>query len=257
MHYYQKLILFFFILLTTFQLNAEVLFEGYYKVNQFKKHIGFFISRYEIDSKNKQFKTTTFLKLGKNGVDLTESLQAVSTLDFKPVSYTYLALDSKKNKTIDAIFKDGMMTGMITENGEKKKLSKKISKDTFLSSSLYYIMLKSKDGLKTGVTFKFSAIAEEQAEEMPDGISSFDKKMVSQGSLQLLKIKNSFAGQDYENLITNQGQIISATIPATGIDIELTKNSAEATEGVKVSSGTLEKIFGLVPEGKTNILNSK
>jgi len=257
MNSYVRLFVFILIFNSGLHVKAEVLFEGYYKVSQFKKHIGFFISKYEIDEKSKQFKTMTFLKLGKNGVDLTESLQAVSTLDFKPVSYTYMAIDPKKSKTIDAAFKDGLMTGMITENGEKKKLSQKVSKDSFLSSSLYYMMLKSKDGLKTGVTFKFSAIAEEQASELANGISAVDKKMVSKGALQLLKINNSFAGQDYENLISNQGQIFSAFIPATGIDIELVKAAVEATEGIKVSAGTLEKIFGQIPDGKNNILNSK
>lgn len=237
--------------------NAEVLFEGYYKVNQFKKHIGFFISKYEIDEKSKQFKTTTFLKLGKNGVDLTESLQAVSDLDFKPVKYTYMAIDSKRSKTIDAEFKDGSMSGVITENSEKKKFNTKISKNIFLSSSLYYKMLRSKEGLKTGITFNFAAIAEEQAAEVTGGLVQIDSKMVSKGALQLLKANINFLGPEYENLVSNQGQIFSAFTSATSIDVELVKSSAEATEGVKVSASTLEKLFGNVPEGKINILNSK
>ena len=33
--------------------KAEILFEGYYKVTQSKKHIGFIIQRNEIDAKTK------------------------------------------------------------------------------------------------------------------------------------------------------------------------------------------------------------
>ena len=33
--------------------KAEILFEGYYKVSQAKKHIGFVIQRNEIDAKTK------------------------------------------------------------------------------------------------------------------------------------------------------------------------------------------------------------
>lgn len=235
--------------------RAEILFEGYYKVSQFKKHIGFFILRNEIDGKTKQFKTTTFLRLGKNGFNMTESLNAVSTTDFTPISYSYLATDGNKNKTIDMTFKGDSMTGLITENGEKSKVTKKIPKGTFLSSSLYYMMLKSKEGLKTGTKFEFSAVAEELA-EVTKGTSTIDKKMVSRGVMQLLRADNSFAGMDYENLITNQGQNISALTTATGIETELMKNSEEAIQGVKVSAGTLEKIFGNVPTGKTNVLNN-
>lgn len=232
---------------------AEVLFEGYYKVSQFKKHIGFFILRNELDSKTKQFKTTTFLRLGKNGFNMTESLNAVSTTDFTPVSYSYLAIDGDKNKTIDMTFKGNTMSGLISENGEKAKVSKKVPKGTFLSSSLYYMMLKSKEGLKTGTKFEFNAVAEEMA-DVKKGTSTIDKKMVSRGVMQLLRADNSFAGMDYENLITNQGQNISAITPATGIETELMKNSEEAVQGVKVSSSTLEKVFGTIPTGKTNVL---
>jgi hypothetical protein len=34
------------------------------------------------------------------------------------------------------------------------------------------------------------------------------------------------------------------------------KNSEEAIQGVKVSAGMLEKIFGTVPKGKVNVLNN-
>lgn len=235
--------------------NAEILFEGYYKVTQFKKHVGFFILRNEIDAKAKQFKTTSFLRLGKNGFNMTESLTAVSTTDFTPLSYSYLAADGSKSKTIDMTFKGDTMTGLITENGEKSKVTKKIPKGTFLSSSLYYMMLKSKEGLKTGTKFEFSAVAEELG-EVTKGSSTIDKKMVSRGILQLLRANNSFAGMEYENFITNQGQNISALTPATGIETELMKNSEEAIQDIKVSSGTLEKIFGNIPSGKTNVLNN-
>lgn len=235
--------------------QAEILFEGYYKVSQFKKHIGFFILRNEIDSKTKQFKTTSFLRLGKNGFNMTESLTAISTTDFKPLSYSYLATDGGKSKTIDMTFKGDMMTGLVLDNGEKAKISKKLPKGTFLSSSLYYMMLNSKEGLKTGTKFEFNAVAEELG-DVTKGTSTIEKKMVSRGILQLLKANNSFAGMEYENYLTNQGQNISALTPATGIETELMKNSEEAIQGVKVSAGTLEKVFGSIPSGKINVLNN-
>ncbi len=253
---FKKYLLFMTVLVLTHTASAEVLFEGYFKVSQFKKHIGFYILKQEIDAKNKQFKTTSFMKLGKNGFDLTESLQAISTTDFLPISYTYLATDGKKSTSIDATFKNLKMTGFLTENGEKKKLTGSIPKGSFLSSSLYYMMLNSKDGLKTGATFEFTAVAEERADALK-GTATVDKKMVSEGALQLLRIKNNFAGSEYENLITPRGENYSANTPATGIDTILVKNSEEAVQGIKVSASTLEKIFGQVPQGKTNILQQK
>jgi hypothetical protein len=248
-----KLFLVFFL----FCVNAksEILFEGYYKVTQFKKHIGFLILRHEIDAKN-NFKTTSYINLGKAGFDLTESYTAVSDSELAPVSINYLAVGNKKTKTIDVAFKKEKMSGHLMEDGKKSKINDKAPKGVFLSSALYYLMLKSKDGLKTDSKFDYKAITEEGPVVMT-GTVSVDKKMTTQGSLQLLKITNTFAGSDYENLVTTRGEVISASTPATSIESELVKNKEEATEGIKIPSGTLEKIFGNTPVGQTNVYFTK
>lgn len=242
-----------------FSLNshAEIIFEGYYKVTQFKKHIGFLVLRHELDAKTKLFKTTSFSKLSKNGFDMTESYQAVSDPALAPVSLNYIAASEKKNtKTVDVTFKKNMMTGTVVENGKKTKIKEKIDKDVFLSSALYFLMLNSKTGLKTDSKLDFSAITEEGPVVMP-GQVAVDPKMVTQGSLQLLKVKTKFAGPEYENLITQKGEVVSASTPATGIETELVKSSDEAMEGIKLASGTFEKIFGDIPSGKINVYQPK
>ncbi|OFZ28585.1 MAG: hypothetical protein A2622_05695 [Bdellovibrionales bacterium RIFCSPHIGHO2_01_FULL_40_29] len=236
--------------------SAEIIFEGYYKVSQFKKHIGFFVLRNELDSKTGNFKTISFTRLSKNGFDMTESLSTLSSAELAPISYSYLATDGKKTKTIDAKFAKDKMSAVATEDGKVSKVEKKIPKGTFLSTTLYYLMLKSKEGLKTDSKYDFQAIAEELA-DIKTGSAKVDKKMVSQGSMQLLKVTNKFAGIEYENLISDRGEAISASTAATGIETELVKSSEEALEGVKVSSSTLEKLFGDIPTGKVNIYHAK
>lgn len=250
------LLIFLFTLSFSFKVGAEVLFEGYYKVTQFKKHIGFLVLRHEIDEKTKNFKTTSFIKLGKGGFDLTESYQAVSDSELAPVSINYLAAGDKKTKTIDVKFKAGKMTGLVIEDGKKSKINEPTTKGIFVSSSLYYLMLKSKDGLKTDTKFDYAAITEEGPVVMKGSVA-VDKKMVTQDSLQLLRVTNNFAGSDYENLITTRGEVIAATTPATSIESALVKNKDEALAGIKLAAGTLEKIFGGVPEGKVNVYHSK
>ena len=200
------------LLLTNLSLaKAEILFDGYYKVTQFKKHIGFLILRQELDAKTKQFKITSFTKLSKAGFDMTESYQAVSDSALVPISINYLAASDKTNsKTIDVVFKNGKMTGTVVENGKKIKVDQKIEKGVFLSSNLYYLMLNSKEGLKTDSKFDFSAVTEEGPSVMT-GQVMVEKKMVTQGSLQLMRVKNKFAGAEYENLITSKGEVVSAS----------------------------------------------
>lgn len=239
-----------------FGARAEILFEGYYKVTQFNKHIGFIVQRNELDAKTKQFKTTSFLKLAKNGFDMTESLQAVSTADLTPLKYSYIATDGKKTKTIDATITNSKLRALVIEDGKTKKVDKKVNKDAFLSSALYYMMLKSKEGLKTNTHFDFYAIAEETIDDTK-GSSNVEKKLVTVDKLQLMKVTNKFAGSEYENLLTDKGEVYSAFTPATDIKSELVKNPDEATEGIKISAGVLEKFFGEVPAGKINPLYTK
>lgn len=231
--------------------QAEILFEGYYKVTQFNKHIGFIVQRNELDSKTKQFKTTSFLKLGKGGFDMTEALQATSTADLVPLQYSYVATDGKKTKTIDATIEKGKLSAVTLENGKTKKSSKKINKDAFLSSALYYMMLKSKEGLKTDTNFDFFAIAEETIDDTK-GSSHIEKKLVTVDKFQLLKVNNKFAGSEYENLLTDKGEVYSSYTPATDIKSELVKNPDDATEGIKIPAGVYDKFFGGIPSGKIN-----
>ena len=255
MQSYKTLVLF-AVLFICLSAKAELLFEGYYKVTQFKKHIGFLVLRHELDDKSKNFKTTSFIKLGKGGFDLTESYQAVSDAELAPISINYLAAGDKKTKTIDVKFKDAKMIGNVVEDGKKSKINEKTTKGIFVSSALYYLMLKSKDGLKTDTKFDYAAITEEGPVVMKGSVT-VDKKMLTQGSLQLLKITNNFAGSDYENLVTTRGEVVAATTPATSIETALVKNKEEATEGIKLAAGTLEKLFGNTPVGKTNVYFSK
>jgi opacity protein-like surface antigen len=244
------------ILATAVSAQAEVLFEGYYKVTQFNKHIGFIVQRNELDNKTKEFKTTSFLKLAKNGFDMTESLQATSSAELVPLKYSYIATDGKKTKTIDATISKNKLKAITIEDGKTKKTEKKVNKDAFLSSALYYMMLKSKAGLQTNSKFDFYAIAEETIDDTK-GSSLIDKKLVTVDKLQLLKVTNKFAGSEYENLLTDKGEVYSSFTPATDIKSELVKNPDDATEGIKISAGVLEKIFGTVPGGKINPLYTK
>jgi hypothetical protein len=250
-------LVFLLVISTSLSARAEILFEGYYKVSQFKKHIGFLVLRHELDEKTKQFKTTSFTKLAKLKFDMTETYQAVSDANLAPVSINYLAVSDKTNsKLIEVTFNKGSMVGTVVENGKKLKINQKVEKGVFLSSSLYYLMLNSKEGLKTDSKFDFSAITEEGPVVM-QGKVVVDKKMVSQGSLQLMKVTNNFAGSEYENLLTSKGEVVSANTPSTSIETELVKSSDEALEGIKLAPGTLEKVFGEIPAGKINVYQPK
>lgn len=230
--------------------RGEILFEGYSKVLLDGVHVGYAVQRYEFDPKKKEFKTAYFLKTNHLAGNITESLQARASADFKPISYQFTELVGDKPRTIDAQFKGDTMTAKINQNGQTQTIQKKLPKGTFLSSFLAYVMLQGKEGIKTGAKYTYNAIAEEDAniysgeayvkgEETVNGIAAF-------------KILNTYKGVQFVSYSTFKGEVIATRSPVQKVATELVAGIKEATAGFPVNSKTLTQVFGSFPKGVDN-----
>ena len=150
--------------------NHNILFEGYSKIILNGLHVGYAILRYEFDPKKKRFQATYLVKTEEQGGNILESLKAVADQDLKPISYQYVSLIEKKPKTIDVTFKGQKMTGTLKEGKVTKKLISDLPKGTGLAIFLYYLILRSPEGLKTETKYNYKALAEEDA-KVYDGVA--------------------------------------------------------------------------------------
>lgn len=232
--------------------NAAVLFEGYSKINSGDTHIGYVISRYEFDDKKKQFISTYFIKTGKGPTETTESLKAIADSELAPIAYEYTSLAGKETKTIDAKFKAGNMTALVSTNGKSQKIDKKIPKGTFLSTFLVYLMLKSKDGLRSETKYEYQAIAEEDA-SISKGQALVGKEQ-SYNDFKVFKILNTFKDAKFLSYVNDRGEVIATNAMGTGIATELVSTAAEATNGQSYSTTILKTLFGGVPTGTQNVV---
>jgi hypothetical protein len=232
--------------------NAAVLFEGYSKINSGDTHIGYVISRYEFDDKKKQFISTYFIKTGKGPTETTESLKAVADSQLAPIAYEYTSLAGKETKTIDAKFKAGNMSALVSTNGKSHKIDKAIPKGTFLSTFLVYLMLKSKDGLRSETKYEYQAIAEEDA-SISKGQALVGKEQ-SYNDFKVFKILNTFKDAKFLSYVNDRGEVIATNAMGTGISTELVSSAAEATNGQSYSTTLLKTLFGGVPPGTQNVV---
>ena len=233
--------------------KADVLFEGYSKILIDGVHVGYTVQRYEFDPKKKEFSTISFLKTNALGGNITESLKARSNAKFQPISFSFTSLVGDQPKTIDATFKGDTMTAKVKDGAKKPEtIVKKIPKEAFLASFLGYVMLNSKEGLKTGLKYTYKAVAEEDAglyggeayvaaEEPMNGVTSF-------------KILNKFKGAEFASWVTHKGEIITTKSPAQKLATELVATVKEATEGQQLNSVTLSQLFGAIPKGVENAI---
>ena len=230
--------------------SAQVLFEGYSKVLSGGAHIGFSVSRYEFDTKKKQFISTYFLKTNEFGGGISESLKATASEDMKPISYQYTTLLNNQVKTIDATFANNKINAVLKDGNKINKISKDLPKGTFLSTFLAYMMLRSSTGFKPETRFEYQAIAEEDAEVLK-GVAIV-KPLEDWNGLKAFRVLNEFKNSKFLSYVTEKGEILSTKVPVSMISTELVSDPASATAGLQVPTATLRTLFGEVPKGQVN-----
>lgn len=233
--------------------RAEVLFEGYSKIISNGAHIGYTVSKYEFDPKSKKFISISFLKTSGQGIEITESLKAYATADLAPLSYEYTSIAGKETKTIDAKFNGLKMTAKIKSGGKTQTLRKDLPKGTFLSTFLVYLILKSKEGLKTDSNYDYQAIAEEDA-EVYKGQASVGKEEAYL-DLRAFKVQNKFKDLRFVSYVNERGEVLGTSSAAQGIATELVADPAQAIGSFPASPSILKSLFGEIPAGKTNMLS--
>lgn len=242
-------------IVTTFTLSnahADILFEGYYKVMSGESQIGYVITRYEFDAKKKQFLSTYYLKTGKGASETTESVKAAADSELAPISYEYTSLAGKEAKTIDARFKAGVMTASVKQGAKISRIEKKIPKGTFLSTFLIYLMLKSKEGLRSETKYEYSAIAEEDA-AIYTGQALVGKEE-SFEDIKVFKILNTFKDIKFLSYVNDRGEVVGTNAVGQGIETKLVATPDAAIAGQPYSANTLKTLFGAVPVGSANVI---
>ena len=230
--------------------NPNTLFEGYSKIILNGLHVGYTVLRYEFDPKKKQFQATYLVKTEEQGGNILESLKAVADKDLKPISYQYVSLIDKKPKTIEATFKGQKMTGLMKEGKTSKKLISDLPKGTGLAIFLYYLILRSPEGLKTETKYNYKALAEEDA-KVYDGVAIIGKEEKFNG-LKAYKASNTFKDVNYTFYLTETGEALMTDTPAANIKTILVANPQEAVAKFNVPTAILTNLFGDVPSGATN-----
>jgi hypothetical protein len=233
--------------------QAEVLFEGYAKILSNGTPSGYTISKYEFDAKRKKFISTYFMKFSGQGPEITESLKAFATADLAPISYAYTSIVGKETKTIDAKFTGQKMTAKVKSGSKTQTIRKDLPKGTFLSTFLVYLMLRSKEGLKTDSNYDYQAIAEEDA-EVYKGQATVGKEEAYLG-LKAFKVQNKFKDVRFVSFVNERGEVLGTNSVSQGVSTELVADPAQATTGFPMSAGILKSLFGEVPVGKNNMVS--
>ena len=243
---------------------ADIVAEGWYKVLSANVHVGYYVSRFEYDSKKREFISKSFLKTNAAGGDITESMEAFADEGMNPIKYSYTSIVGGQTTTIDAAVKKNVLvavkevskldeqpttktTKTVSSSSSSSKtkttIETKLEKGTFFSSHLALLMLKK--GLKVGVNFEYKAVAEEDA-KVYDG-RSLIKEIKKAGEKALFRILNDYKSVKYVSLMDTTGQLVATKAPTLGLITNLQATQKEATGNIPVPLKSLKKIFGKLP----------
>ncbi|OQW53979.1 MAG: hypothetical protein A4S09_06200 [Proteobacteria bacterium SG_bin7] len=245
-------ILIFFILGVPFVGNAEILFEGYYKIDIEGKHIGYSIIREEFDAKKKEFVSRRFTKTTPEVGDITMSSTTVCDDGFKPKSLEFFYLDKTKKKIIKGTANGNKFGMTISEGGTPQKQTIELPKGVFFSSFVTYLIMQK--GIGTDKRFAYDAIAEETGSVLK-GETVIEKSMTDHRGQKVFKTVNKFGGADFIALVNSVGETLVSDTPAQNEHAELVKTAAEATKGIPIPKAVIDTLFGGMPEGTKNSLN--
>jgi hypothetical protein len=242
---------------------ADVMFEGYYRVDIESKPVGYIILRYAFDPAKKNFEAVSFQRIKFGDKVVQESLKATADDKFHPIAYQYTSQVGDAVKMIDATFKGDIMTLKINDGKKIRTETYKNRKGTFLSSFLPYMMLQ--QPLEINQAFSYNGIAEE------DGGSYSGKAWLQskegKSSYDLYTVVNKYHGEEFLSkmaVVKNpkdpkkniKGEVFGTSSPAKNISTTLMASASTATEGQLVPNKTLITLFGAVPTGKVNMVSS-
>lgn len=233
--------------------QAEVIFDGYYKMTSGGLPIGYFVQRFEIDKSTQNFKSIYFVTTQLAGKKSSESLKAESTKDFAPISYQYTMTDGSILKTIDATFKGDVMIAKVSDGKKTQTLNRKLKKGSFLSTFLGYLMLSK--GLKDKTTYNYFALAEEDAQLYAGKTDVLEKTQYK--GLPAFKMKNTFKDVAFESLMSDTGEVLVTTSNMVNVATELVPTRQMAVANISPNEKALQLLFGEVPTGQKNVLNKK
>lgn len=240
------------LIFTSFSAKADILSEGWYKLLLGQQHIGYIVQRYELDTKKNQVVMTSFLRTNALGGDITESLQAFSTVGFEPISYQYSILKGKDATLIDAKFAKESATVKVTEKGETKTHKYKVPKGAFLSYYLGLVMTSYKNakdpndsGIKVGRAFNYKAIAEEDG-QLADGSADVLGTEKINGH-DTFRVRVKFKNIQSISFLTASAEVAQINQPISGHQVKVSTRE-EATRGFPSSEKSLKTLFGTIPK---------
>jgi len=243
-----KSIFFGLILTLCTSVQAEVLFEAFYRLERGGRHTGYVVQRVSSDKGLKTVSTYVRSRQGDEEVFVTSKSVAQAGAG-TPVETIHSSNNSGAPYRIHAKFNKGKGTvSFFSNNSRKANLVETAQPSPFPIAFLFYAGDLSK--FETGKKYSYTAFAEEAGRMQIGWLSVLNSKEA--GGKRVLQLLNDDSGQPVENFVNENGHPLGARSVATDSVCFWVATKEEAVGDMTYPTGEMTALFGDLPQGKKN-----
>ncbi len=268
--------------------HAEVTFEGLFRIEKNKKHIGYAVHRSEWDETSKRRTITFFVKTSEDGKTSTSITRSISDEAYQPLcSFAYsfepdvkeqifakfgiakLEKDdpAKRFTVVDSLFdkplnvraldEKEVKTGKLLDPCDRRRFFAKPSNSdriaenegSFQSSFLFYVLDLAR--MEIGKSKTYEGFSEEDGRYSYGKVKPLAAKTIE--GVSVFQVDDDFAGEPIENFVLASGDPIGARSIFNKIVTYLT-TKAEAVGEFEFDQKELTPWFKGIPDGLKNPL---
>jgi hypothetical protein len=242
-----------FLLLLTFApilSSAEVLFEGFYRIERNKQHVGYLIQRLSTDIKSGNKVMTTYVRRLDSGSELFSAFRTeVDGKTFAPVSSRWNSTDTGVPARVESTFTKGF--GRVSFHFFSSKKPTRVDpkvKAPMMSSFLFNTVDIS--ALKPEQKYSYSAFSEQRGFTVPGKIRLEEIRTV--GENKFFVVVNDYLGEPIYNFVDQNGFVLGARAFTGDFTVWWVPTREEAVGHFKFPTAEFTTLFGDLPSGKKN-----
>lgn len=229
--------------------QAEILFEAYYRVEKKGRHTGYVIQRLSTDKKGEKTLRTYFRTKGPKQDYFVQVKSSARSGSGQPVETSHYSNVTGGSNRIHTRFRNGKGTVQYYSNNSRKAgLSKKVIYPQTPSAFLFYIADLSK--LKTNYRHPVRTLLEDEGQSQLSYLTLLSAKENSGSRVMHLLFDDS--AQPIENFVSESGHPLGSRSMATDSVVYWVAKKEDAVGEFTFSTGEITSFFGDLPAGKKN-----
>ena len=228
--------------------RANVVFEGFYRIEKNREHIGYLVQQLSQDPTTGKKTLRTFNRTQREGKRFFEFSKIESEAGLKSLSSLFATDKDAAPYQIEVNYDQGQATAKTYSYPahQLRQSNREVAPPIFGAMVLFAIPYRR---LKSNVEYEFRAYAEERARPAVGTLTPLGEKR--EGNVTIFQVVTDYLGLYTESFVNEAGLPLGARLLAEGTLCFWVADRKHAVGDLAFDEGEIKKLFGgAIPEGK-------